>query len=569
MSEPSRPPSIPIFETRREQVLPRLDERQIANLMQFGERRHYRAGEILFSQGDRHVGMFVVLSGRIDIVRDTIAGEELLVTYETGGFSGEIGLLSGRGSIASCRAREDCEVLVIDEASLRRIVVTHAELSELIMRAYILRRVAMLEASTAPITLVGSRFASETHRLRQFLLRNGQPHAYLDLVEDADTKAVLERFGITEDELPVAITGQGQVLRGPSIGTLADAIGLSPERLDGRVVDVAVIGAGPAGLAAAVYAASEGLSVVVLDAKGPGGQAGTSSKIENYFGFPTGISGQALAGRGFVQAEKFGAEVAIPRRVTGFECASVRLTVKVDETERLGARCVVVATGAHYRKPGLPGLERFEGRGIYYAAAFMEAQLCADREVIVVGGGNSAGQATVFLSRYARHVHVLVRSSGLAASMSDYLVQRIASAPNVTLHTETELVSLHGGDGLESVRWRHRGSGAIEEHPIQHVFLFCGAVPNTEWLEDCLILDGTGFIKTGADLTADDLREGEWPLERPPMRLETSHPGVFAVGDVRSGSVKRVAAAVGEGSTAVQLIHQFLAARGPDPGGQA
>jgi thioredoxin reductase (NADPH) len=558
MTKPSLP-SIPIFETRRAQVLPRLDQRQLADLTQFGERRRYTAGEILFSQGERHVGMFVVLSGRIDIVRNTIAGEELLVSYEAGGFSGEVGLLAGRAAIASGRAGEDSEVLAVDEAGLHRVVVAHAELSELIMRAFILRRVAMLEAATAPLTLIGSRLASETHRLRQFLASNGQPIAYLDTESERDTKAVLERFGVTENELPVVITEKGQVLRSPSLRALADAIGFSPERLDGRRVDVAVIGAGPAGLAAAVYAASEGLSVVVLDAKAPGGQAGTTSRIENYFGFPTGISGQALAGRGFVQAEKFGAEVAVPRRASGFDCGSDQLTVKVDDVERLEARCVVIATGAHYNKPRVDRCEDFEGRGVYYAATFMEAQLCADREVIVVGGGNSAGQAAVFLSDRARQVHMLVRSTGLAASMSDYLIQRIATESNIALHTETELISLHGDGALASVRWRHRRSGAVEEHPIEHVFLFCGARPNTDWLEDCLILDSTRFVKTGADLTAEELGKAKWPLARAPLRLETSHPGVFAVGDVRSGSVKRVAAAVGEGSSAVQLIHQYLA----------
>src|SRR4030095_10690989 len=394
--------------------------------------------------------------------------------------------------------------------------------------------------------------------LRQFLNSNGQPHSYLDLADDAETRAVLERFAVTEDELPVAITGSGLVLRAPSIRALADAIGLSPEPLNGRQCDVPVIAAGPAGLAAAVYAASEGLSVMVLDKKAPGGQAGTSSKIENYFGFPTGISGQALAGRGFSQAEKFGAEIGIPRQAVGFDCGEVQLTVKVDEDERLTARCVVIATGAHYNKPEVDNLEAFEGKGVYYAATFMEAQLCAGREVIVVGGGNSAGQAAVFLARSASHVHVLVRSSGLAASMSDYLVQRIAGTPNVTLHTETTFVSLHGEASLARVRWQHRGH-PVEEHAIEHVFLFCGAVPNTTWLGDCLTLDAKGFIKTGSDLTVDELREAEWALERPPMRLETSHPGVCAVGEVRSGSVKRCAAAVGEGSMAVQLIHFFLA----------
>jgi thioredoxin reductase (NADPH) len=547
------PPHASIRDTRREQVFPRLDQRQLDDLLPFGVRRRYPAGATLFAEGERHLGMFVVLEGTIDIVRRTNAGAELLATYEAGGFTGEVALLSGR-------ARDDCETLLIDEAALHRLMVTHAELSEIIMRAFILRRVAMLEDATGGATLIGSRLSGDTHRLRQFLIRNGQPHTYLDLERDQDTKSWLEHFGIAAEELPVAITNDGRVLRRPSFRELADAIGLGPDHLDGRCFDVAVVGAGPAGLAAAVYAASEGLGVVVLDSKAPGGQAGTTSRIENYFGFPTGISGEALAGRGFMQAQKFGAEVAIPREIVRFDCAGRGATgITLDGGEHLTARAVVIATGARYRKPALAGLEVFEGRGIYYGASFMEAQLCGEREVIVVGGGNSAGQAAVFLATYASHVHMLVRSTGLAASMSDYLIRRIEAEPKISLRTETELISLSGEAALEGVRWRHRVSGAEEERPIEHVFLFCGADPNTGWLADCIALDATGFIKTGFDLGAEELRDAEWPLARAPLRLETSHPGIFAVGDVRSGSVKRVAAAVGEGSTAVQLLHLYLA----------
>ncbi len=560
MTDPLRPS---IRETRHEQVFPHLDEHQLAALMPLGERRAYPAGTTLFQEGERHIGMFVVLGGIIDIVRRTVAGEEVVATYGRGMFTGDVSLLTGRATVASGRVREDAEVLVIDEAAVHRVMVTQADLSEVMMRALILRRVALLEDETGNTTLIGSRLSGDTHRLRQFLTRNAQPHTYLDLERDTDTAAWLERFGVTAEELPVAITGGGVVLRQPTNRALADAIGIGPDRLDGRRFDVAVIGAGPAGLAAAVYAASEGLQVVVLDAKAPGGQAGTSSKIENYFGFPTGISGQALAGRGFVQAQKFGAEVAIPREVIGFECAGADAPILVlDGGERIEARAVVIATGARYRKPALHNLEAFEGRGAYYAASFMEAQLCADQDVIVVGGGNSAGQAAVFLAGHVRHVHMLVRSRGLAASMSDYLIQRIAATQNVTLRTETEIVELIGDRALAGVRWRHRASGVVEDRPIEHVFLFLGAEPNTTWLRDRIALDGAGFIKTGRNLSVEELDAAIWRA-RSPLRLETSHPGVFAVGDVRSGSVKRVAAAVGEGSTAVQLIHLYLAEARP------
>ncbi|MDX2165805.1 MAG: FAD-dependent oxidoreductase [Deltaproteobacteria bacterium] len=558
------PPISPIFTTRREQAFPVLTAHQLAQLESYGTRRTYPAGALLFSEGERHVGMFVVLSGSVDITRGNVCDDEHVVTHTPGMFSGEIGLLSGRAAVATGRAHEDCEVLLIDEAALHRLVVSHAELSELIMRAFILRRVAMLDSETGGTVLLGSRLHGATHRLRRFLTRNAQPHIYRDLDHDAETAEWMEHFQVTADDLPVVITRDGTVLRSPTLRALADAIGLGPEPLDGRRVDVAVIGAGPAGLAAAVYAASEGLSVVVLDGKSPGGQAGSSSKIENYFGFPTGISGEALAGRGFVQAQKFGAEVAIPREVVGFECGGADGTVALLEGgERLGARAVVIATGAKYRKLDLPNLEAFEGRGIYYSAGHMEAQLCAGQPVIVVGGGNSAGQAAVFLSGHASHVHILVRAKSLAASMSDYLIQRIRATPNITLHTETQITALHGDGLLAGVDWQ-RAEDPVEPRAIEHVFLFCGADPSTGWLRECLVVDSAGFVKTGSDLTAEDLAWGEWPLPRPPMRFETSHPGVFAVGDVRSGSVKRCAAAVGEGSTAVQLIHAFLA-ENPQP----
>ncbi len=547
-----------IRETRRAQIFPSLDAHQLALVEPYGHRRRYPAGATLYEEGQRHVPMFVILSGVVDIVRRTATGEETIVTDGPGTFTGEVGQLAGRGVIATGRVREDAEVLVIEEGDLRRLVVADADLSELIMRAFILRRVALIEDAAARTTVIGVRGSPETLRLRQFLTRNAQPHAYLDVERDPDTAAVLERFGVGADELPVVTLFDGRVLRNPTNRAMADAIGLSPDRLDGRHFDLAVVGAGPAGLAAAVYAASEGLGVVVFDGKAPGGQAGTTSRIENYFGFPTGISGQALAGRGFVQAQKFGAEVAVPREVQRLRCAEEEgIFLELDGGERVTARTVVVASGARYRKPALENLERFEGRGVYYAAAFMEAQFCAGQEVIVVGGGNSAGQAAVFLAGHVRHIHMLVRSPGLAASMSSYLIQRIDATPNITLRTETEIVELIGDGALERVRWRHGAD--VEERPIEHVFLFLGAAPNTEWINSCLALDAAGFVKTGTDISAEELRASAWPLERPPHRLETSRPGIFAVGDVRSGSVKRVAAAVGEGSTAVQLVHLALA----------
>jgi thioredoxin reductase (NADPH) len=541
--------------SRYHQVYPTLDERQLVILERYGERRKLKAGDILYSEGDRHIAMFAILSGTIEATRASVQGPQLLGTHGPGSFTGEVGTLAGRAASATTRAVSDCEVIVIDEESLRALVIAEAELSETIMRAYILRRVAFIQGQHAGVVVIGSTASAPTLHLRHFLSRNGQPSAYFDVVEHAETKELLTRYGATEADIPIVVTLQGTVLRRPSNRAVADAIGLSPDRLNGARFDLVVVGAGPAGLAAAVYAASEGLKVVVLDAKAPGGQAGTSSKIENYFGFPTGISGQALAGRGLSQCRKFGAEVGVPIEALTIECADAQsFQIGLDHDEGVHARAVVIATGARYRKPDITRLEHFEGRGIYYSATFLEVAFCNNQELIVVGGGNSAGQAAVFLARFALHVHVVIRGDGLSASMSDYLIRRINAAANITLHTRTTIVELCGESKLEAIRWDRQGQ--IEHKSIQHVFLFLGARPNTRWLGNCVALDKDGFVLTGA-ATGD-----EWRAVRPPHDLETSQPGIFAAGDVRSGSVKRVAAAVGEGAGAIQAVHQYLASWG-------
>jgi thioredoxin reductase (NADPH) len=548
---------VSVLESRREQLFPILQQRHLEVLKPYGKCRRYATGDILFRAGERHIPMFVIVSGAVDILRDTLEGQKIIVTYKAGMFTGEISLLAGRAAVVTGRARNDCEVLVINDQSLRALVVEHAELSEIVMRAFILRRVALIQDHASSIIVLGSQHSGDTLRLREFLTRNGQPFTYFDVELDIETAALQEKFAITNKQLPVVLCGQGTLLQNPSNRLLADTIGVGPECLRGKEFDVVVAGAGPAGLAAAVYAASEGLKVAVLDIKAPGGQAGTSSKIENYFGFPTGISGQALAGRGFVQAQKFGTEVAIPVEVKRLDCTDGILSIEIDDGERLTARAIVIATGARYRKPSLPNLEKFEGNGIYYGASFTEAILCKNQEAIVVGGGNSAGQAAVFLSTHARNVHMLIRGKGLAASMSHYLIQRINAASNITLHTETEIVELVGEDSLERIKWRHRND-PVEEQPIRHAFMFLGADPNTTWLGDCVALDDKGFVLTGTALMQSAFAEKGRALEHLPAALETSRPGVFAVGDVRSGSVKRVASAVGEGAAAVQSLHAFL-----------
>jgi thioredoxin reductase (NADPH) len=534
-------------------MFPLLDDAQIARLRDFGEERQVQAGEIVFDQGDESHGVFVVLDGSIELISVSGSDEAVIRTARRGSFTGEVNLLSGRRSLVRCRAREASSLLEIGRANLRRILQTDAALGEIFLRAFLLRRTYLIGHSVGDALLIGSNHSSDTLRLREFLSRNGHPHTYVDVERDPDVQTVLDQFEVQVTDIPVLICRGTLVLRNPSNAEVAECFGLNAGIDEGEVYDLIVVGAGPSGLAAAVYGASEGLNVLVIESNAPGGQAGSSSRIENYLGFPTGISGQDLAGRAFVQAEKFGAQIAIARAARALKCAHSPYTVELDDGKSVQARGIIVAAGARYRKLGLPNVAQFEGVGIYYGATKVEAQLCANDEVVVVGGGNSAGQAAMFLSAHTKHVHLLVRGPGLSQTMSRYLISRIEACSDITVRTHTEIEGLEGDAQLERVRWRQTEANATETREIQHLFLMTGACPNTAWLQGCLALDGKQFIKTGVDLGVD------WKLQRAPHLLETSLPGVFAVGDIRSGSVKRVASAVGEGSMAVQFVHQVLA----------
>ena len=543
---------------RRDQMFPQLTPAQLGRIASVGERRRVRAGEVLFELGEQNIRFFVVIEGAIEIVRPVDGHEEQITIHGPGEFTGEINMLSARRAIVRGRALGDGSIVVVDREHLRALVQRDFELSEILMRAFILLRVALIAHGHSGLVLIGSQHSANTLRIKEFLTRNGQPFTYQDVESDPDVQALLDRFQVGIDEVPVVVCEAGQVLRNPSLETLASGLGLSPE-LDSAVTrDVVIVGAGPAGLAAAVYAASEGLDVLVLEDTAPGGQAGSSSRIENYLGFPTGISGQDLAGRALMQTEKFGAEVAIARGAVGLDCTSKPYTVHLATGEVVRTRTVVIASGARYRKPALLELSRFEGAGVMYSATHLEAQLCKGEEIAIVGGGNSAGQAATFLSHSSAGVNVLVRGPGLAESMSRYLIQRIEDSANVVLRARTQIDALEGTDRLDRIRWRHLDTGELQTHPIRHLFLMTGADPNTAWLKGCIALDDKNFVKTGADLRPEELEKAGWPLARRPDLLETSRPGVFAVGDARSGSVKRVASAVGEGSVCVQLVHRAL-----------
>jgi thioredoxin reductase (NADPH) len=545
-----------LYEKRAEQMFPKLTKAQIARLEPHGTHLPTTAGQVLIEPGDHEYKMIVVLGG---LVKVTITGfdEQVIRPLGPGDFAGEMSTLRGVPGFARVEVSEAGEVLVITDSDLRVVVQTDAELSELFMRAFILRRMGLISAPNSEATLIGSRYCGHTLLLREFLSRNAHPHFYLDADLDQEAAGLLERAGLTAADVP-AVIGRGRALRHASLRELAEFLELNPEIDPNTVHDVLVVGAGPAGLAGAVYAASEGLDVQVIDGFAPGGQAGTSSRIENYLGFPTGISGQALAGRALVQSQKFGARFHVACDAVTLHCDSWPYRVEMADGRIVRARAVLIATGAQYRKPGLPNLDKYTGVGIYYAATHLEGRMCQNEEIIVVGGGNSAGQAAVFLAGNCRHVHIMVRSDGLAETMSHYLIRRIEESPNITLHTRTQISCLEGQDELEHVTWTNDRSGEQQRRPIRHVFLMTGAAPNTEWLKDCVNLDEKGFVRTGADLSKDELTAARWPLPRAPYIMETSLPGVFAVGDVRSGSVKRVASGVGEGSICVQFVHRVL-----------
>ena len=542
---------------RHKQMFPVLTEAEIERIGRFGAVQRYERGARLVVAGEHGPGMFVVLQGEVTISqRDGLGRVTPIVTEQRGQFVGEVAQLSGGPALVDAHADEDVEVLLLRPEQLRALIIAEADLGERIVRALILRRVGLIESGASGPVLIGGPQSAGVLRLQNFLSRNGHPHQAVDATHDAAAASLLEQYGATVADV-LALCPNGTVLLNPSELALARCLGILDTTEHQELFDVAIVGAGPAGLATAVYAASEGLHVIVLDCRSYGGQAGASARIENYLGFPTGISGQALAGRAFVQAQKFGAEILIPAQAAALDCSKAgpggELRLSLTDGRKLRAKTIVIASGARYRRPDVPGLGEFEGRGVSYWASAFEAKMCAQVEVALVGGGNSAGQAAVYLAQSSAKVHLLVRGAGLAASMSRYLIDRIDATPNIELHRHTQLTALHGDahGTLAAITWRDERTGIEERRPIGHVFLFVGADPETSWLQGCgVTLDRHGFVLTG---------QPRGLASRVPAPLESTVPGVFAVGDVRSGSVKRVGGAIGEGAAAVALVHQHLA----------
>ncbi|WP_435007824.1 FAD-dependent oxidoreductase [Tundrisphaera lichenicola] len=540
----------------KEDISPRLTDEQIRRVSGYGSRERLSPESLLFDEGNTHIDFFVILSGRVEIRQYSGEGFRLVVEAGPGSFVGDPATLSGSAAVVQAWVAEEAEVLRVSPASFQRLVVEDSELSDLILRTFLIRRSALIEKGHSSIKLIGSRFARETHRIREFLTRNNQPFTFLDLEKDPGVATLLEKFGVGVDETPIILHRDRDICRNPSDEDIADELGLNVVPTD-ELCDVIVVGSGPAGLASSVYAASEGLSVTSIDNSPPGGQAGTSSKIENYLGFPTGISGRDLADRAAMQAQKFGARLANPVRAVSLRREGANFEVTFADGRKIRGRSVVIATGAKYRRLEVAEADRFEGCGIYYGATAMESDLCNGRDVVIVGGGNSAGQGAVFLARCARSVHIVIRRDDLADTMSRYLIRRIEETPNIHVHPRTCVTGLAGGECLESIELTTEGQ-APRTIDSGHLFLFIGALPCTAWLDGTLAMDEKGFIKTGADLLPHELHCFGWPGEKPPTLFETSMPRVYAVGDARSGSVKRVASAVGEGSIVVQFIHRAL-----------
>jgi thioredoxin reductase (NADPH) len=544
---------------RFDQMFPVLDANQLEAARRFasGAARTFAPGELAYDVGTRNAPAWLVLEGGLEIVRrDGLHRQSSVISLGPGQFSGEVSQLSGHGTIAAGLAgHKGCTALPYDAAHIRALMVGSAELGEIMMRAFILRRVALIQEGGSGSLLMGHPNSPDLLRIQGFLARNAYPYSVLDVATDEQARAAIERFGILEHELPLMICPNGALLKRPTDAEAGACLGITPDLDPEKLYDVAVVGAGPAGLAAAVYGASEGLSMIVLDQRAFGGQAGASARIENYLGFPTGISGMALAGRAFNQAQKFGAEIAIPLPVGKLDCGGAArhepFHLHIEDGKSIKARTIIVASGARYRRPDIHNQADFDDNGISYWASPIEAKLCEGEEVALIGGGNSAGQAVVFLAPKVKHLHLSVRRP-LEATMSRYLIDRIDALPNVTLYVGTEVVALGGdGAGLSSATFRDRASGTETTYPLRHLFLFIGADPNAEWLEGCVATDDKGFVITGDKFAAD--------AGRAPMPLETSVPGVFAIGDVRCGSTKRVGAAIGEGAAVVAQIHQVLA----------
>ncbi len=546
-----------IMDTRSEQMFPTLGVSDIARVARFGQFRRYAAGEWVVRAGEDGVGMMLILSGEVSISqRDSLGHSQLITRHGPGQFMGEVGQLSGRPSLVDAQAESEVEAIEVSPPQLRALLIGEADLGERLTRAFILRRVGLIEAGASGATLIGRAKSAPVMRLRSFLGRNGFPHQMLEPDQNEDARAIAEQY-MTDGVEMVVLCPDGAVLINPSDDEVARCLGMVDMRERRALYDVAIIGAGPGGLSAAVYAASEGLSVLVVDCRAYGGQAGASSRIENYLGFPTGISGQALAGRAFVQAQKFGADLLIPAKVTRMACSRTgedhELHLSLEDGRTIRTRTAVIATGARYRRPAIEDLQRFEGRGVWYWASPLEARVCSRQTVVLVGGGNSAGQAAVYLANHATKVIMLVRGPGLAETMSRYLIDRIQGTSNIELLPHQEICKLEGDRALEAVTWRDRRNGTERRLALQHLFLFIGAEPETAWVSDCdLQLDKAGFIVTGRACECD---MGRYE----PALLESSIPGVFAVGDVRSGSVKRVGGAIGEGAQVVASIHQYLA----------